>query len=59
VTGIAEEQIEQVVQYRLSKGRKYTLTIYYIGGAKFDQSGHTECSLYDMTMSISHEAAMV
>lgn len=34
VTGIANNQVEQVAQYRLSKGRKYTLTIYYMGAAR-------------------------
>jgi len=55
VTGIANDAVEQVVQYRLSKGRKYTLTIYYLGGARFDAEGQTICSLYDLTMSIQQE----
>ena len=56
---MADDQIEQVAEYRLSKGRKYTLTIYYIGGAMLDENGNTMCTLYDLTMSISHEANMI
>ena len=59
MTGIADEQMEQVFEYRLSKGRKYTLTIYYFGGAMLDEDGDPMCALYDLTMSITHEANMV
>ena len=36
VPDISNNQVEQVVQYRLSQGRKYTLTIYYTGSARLD-----------------------
>lgn len=52
VTGVANDGTEQIFKYKLSKGRKYTLTIFYLGGAKVDADGQTECSLYDLTMSI-------
>ena len=58
VTGIGSNQAELINEYKVSKGRRYALTVYYVGGAKVDEDGHTKCSLYDLTMSISHKANM-
>jgi hypothetical protein len=35
------------------------LTINYLGGAVIDEAGHQICELYDLTLSISHNAEMV
>jgi len=42
------------MKYKLDKGRHYALTVYYIGGPKAGMGGSTECSLYDLTISVSH-----
>jgi len=59
VNNIENDQVELITEYKLSKGRHYALTVYYVGGAQFDQDGHTECSRYDLTISVSHAAEMV
>lgn len=38
----------------LTKGRHYSLTVYYLGGAPVDQPGLSHCALYDVTLAISH-----
>lgn len=48
-----------IVKFKLDKGRHYALTIYYIGSPKSGMTGITECSLYDMTLSISHNAGLL
>lgn len=40
--------------YSLSKGRHYTLTVFYLGTPEFKDDGTVKCSLYDATFSISH-----
>ena len=46
--------VEQISEYKLTKGRHYALTVYYIGGTEGDDSGHTKCGTYDVTVSIAH-----
>ena len=46
---IEGEHVELVAEYKLSKGKHYALAVYYVGGASADH-----CSLYDLTLSISH-----
>jgi len=46
--------VEEVFEYKLTKGRHYALTVYYVGGAEADEFGRSHCALYDLTMAISH-----
>ena len=47
--------VEQISEYKLTKGRHYALIIYYIGGVEGDDfTGKTKCATYDVTMSIAH-----
>jgi len=43
-----------ITEYKLTKGRHYALTVYYVGGSQSDEHGHTTCSRYDVTVSITH-----
>jgi hypothetical protein len=45
---------ELVTEYKLTKGRHYALTVYYVGGGGNDEHGVAPCSVYDLTVSISH-----
>ena len=54
VKDIEDDQVELTTEYKLTKGRHYTLTVYYVGGVQFDEDGHSQCSKFDMTISISH-----
>jgi hypothetical protein len=43
--------VELEVEYKLTKGRHYALTVFYVGGLQADEKG---CTIYDLTMAISH-----
>jgi len=47
------------MEYRLTKGRHYALTVMYIGGPKLNDEGHSKCSVFDLTFSIVHESQLV
>lgn len=47
------------MEYRLSKGRHYGLSVYYVGGPQLSDEGRAKCSVYDLSMSISHQAAII
>lgn len=53
---IEGEHVERVAEYKLTKGRHYSLTVYYVGGTQSDEHGRNLCALYDLTLSISHLA---
>jgi len=59
VRGLSGGQTEFVSEYLLLKGHHYMLSIYYEGEAVVDQEGRTTCQVFDLTMSISHNAQMV
>lgn len=59
VSNIRGAQSELVAEYKLTKGRHYSLTVHYLGAAKTDEAGNQVCELYDLTLSISHNAEMV
>lgn len=60
VDNIENDRIEYVLEYKLAKGRHYSLTIYYVGAFQmFDEDGHPTCSVYDLTLSISHVVQLV
>ena len=42
---------ELVAEYKLTKGRHYSLTVFYVGGLEMEEQG---CTVYDLTLSISH-----
>jgi hypothetical protein len=48
-----------VAEFKLLKGKHYSLTVHYVGLAAKDESGHPICQYYDLTLSISHYAEMV
>jgi hypothetical protein len=43
----------------LSKGRHYSLAIYYVGSTPRDEEGEEMCSFYDLSMSISRETQII
>jgi hypothetical protein len=47
---------ELVTEFKLTKGRHYALTVYYVGGGSGDENGISPCSVFDLTVSISHIA---
>jgi len=51
---IENNRQETDLTYTLSKGRHYTLTVFYLGTPEFKDDGTVKCSLYDATLSISH-----
>lgn len=59
IRDIDDNRVELVTEYKLTKGRHYSLTIYYIGGPQYDYYGQPKCSVYDATISISHAEAMM
>jgi len=54
VGDIESEHAELVAQYKLTKGRHYALTVYYLGEGSADERGHNHCAMYDLTLSIAH-----
>ena len=46
--------VERVFEYKLTKGRHYALTVYYVGGTESEAHGRSPCSTYDLTMAITH-----
>jgi uncharacterized protein YueI len=54
VTDIEGDKKEDVMSYKLQKGKHYSLTIYYIGGIDLDEHGKEICQTYDLSMAISH-----
>lgn len=54
IQDLEQDRNELVLEYKLSKGRHYALTIYYIGAHKLDDQGESSCSVFDLTLSISH-----
>lgn len=59
IKDIEGDLVELVVEYKLSKGHHYGLTVYYIGGPKLSNEGRAKCSVYDLSISISHQAAII
>jgi len=59
VQGIEGDRVELVMEYRLTKGRHYALTVMYIGGPKLNDEGHSRCSVFDLTFSIVHQSQLV
>lgn len=45
---------ELVAEYKLTKGRHYALTVFYLGEGSADERGRSHCALYDVTVSIAH-----
>jgi hypothetical protein len=58
VSGIEGDRVELVMEYRLTKGRHYALTVMYIGGPKLNDEGHSKCSVFDLTFSIVHQSQL-
>jgi len=59
ITNLANDQVELVTEYKLSKGHHYSLMVYYVGAPLQDEEGHAICSNYDVTFSISHMSKVV
>jgi hypothetical protein len=47
------------MKYKLEKGRHYALTIYYIGGSSSELAEISKCSLFDLTLSVSHAEVLM
>ena len=47
------------MKFKLEKGRHYALTVYYIGAQKQGMGRSSKCSLYDLTISISHAEGLM
>lgn len=56
---IENDRQETDLTYTLSKGRHYTLTVFYLGTPEFSDDGTVKCSLYDATLSIAHVPDLV
>lgn len=54
ILDIENNKQEQDLTYTLSKGRHYTLTVFYLGTPELKDDGTAKCSLYDATLSIAH-----
>jgi hypothetical protein len=52
---IGDDQVELSKLFKLTKGRHYSLMVYYVSSGEEDAG----CSTYDLTMGISHVADIV
>jgi len=59
VMDIDNNRVELVTEYKLTKGRHYSLTVTYTGAAELDEEGRAVCAVYDLTMSVSHASEVV